>query len=119
MKTERTLFTLSDKQLQLFNVAEVCKNTCMEVVKVITKLQDDNEIRLSTAKDLIYAAAKLYEDNEDSRTLIYKKIIEDYNLTPEEVDRLDINNKNGVVRILSKDYKENEIIKKRFNKMWR
>lgn len=118
MKTEKILFTLSDNQIKLFETINVCKKTTIKIIETLSKLLDDKQITLSTSEDLIHLAANLYEDNEKQRNMIIRKIIKDYYLTEDEVDRLDINEITGVVRILDNDYILN-ILNKRFNKMWR
>lgn len=118
MKTERILFTLSHNQIKLFETITVCKRATLKVVETLSKLTDIKEIQSSTSEKLIHEAAKLYEDNEKQENMIVSKIIKDYNLTDDEVDRLDINEITGVVRIIDKDYNK-DILNKRFNKMWR
>lgn len=118
MKTERVLTVLSDNQIKLFETINVCKRTTLKIIDNIAKLLDDKQIMLSTSEDLIHSAARLYEDNEKQKNMIISQIIKDNNLTDDEVDRLDINEITGVVRILDKEYIGN-ILDKRFNKMWR
>lgn len=119
MKTERILFTLSDNQKHLFNLYDVCRSACKEVVTLLAEMTEDNKLRIDVAKDFIYAAAKKYEDNETARNKIYDKICKDYKLNQDEISRLDINPSNGVVRVLDSSYKEEDMQKKRFKRMWR
>jgi len=118
-RNERTLFTLNDKQKELLSRIDLCKTATEEVVKIISKLSSDGDIKIETAKELIYAAAKKYEDNEKDMNKIYDKICIDYNLTPDEITRLDINPVNGVVRIIDKTYDEHEMSNRRFRRIWR
>lgn len=119
MRTEKTLFTMNEKQKSYIEKINLCKTATEEVVKIISTLSDKADIKITTAKELIYAAAKKYEDNEAAMNKIYDKICSDYNLTEDEMMRLDINPISGVVRIIDKSYNENEMSLKRFRRLWR
>jgi hypothetical protein len=119
MKTERTLFTLSQNQRSIWNTYDLCRNACEKMVAMFTMMLSDDQIKYDVAEGLIYATAKKHEDNEKARNQVYDKICKDYNLKEEELDRLEINPINGVVRIVDKSYNEEDMQKKRFKRLWR
>ena len=86
---------------------------------MFTMMLSDEQIKYDVAESLIYATAKKHEDNEKARNQIYDKICRDYQLSDDELSRLEINPINGVVRIVDKSYIEEDMQKKRFKRLWR